>query len=531
MKRKFSSLILLSAFVVALFSVSCSGSKSQGGDYVNVIPQNSLMIVSFNVGEIASKSELFDSKILSSILLPQVQGMFEDAAYNKLKSVLEDLNESGIDVSAPGYFAACPDGVYDAITPMFVAKVSDEDKLRESIELLVETSQEFSEIENKGDFKYLYADGVSCGFNNTTFVIVENSHSSTDDEALVKLEKLLGQTAKESIATTGKFQALEDMNGDVKFLLDYDFFGYMDEEYKDVFYSAMPDVITEDDEIAVIVSLEFRTGEIVLEVAQYTDSKTLDDYYTANNYLVYNKGTFLANIPADAIAVVSMGVDGAKVAKEIKNNKVLGEMMRNDRQMKVMVDQAADFMPDLVGDITLAVTGVEEGRNGDYPMVVAMVELANTKTISSLLGALPMLLGNNLKMLSSRDFAISGAMMNYALGNAIYFGYTDNSIYISNDDRYAGDANYKTRSSVASSDFASDMKSSYFAATVDLQSIAESDIMSSRRMRDARDILENLDRVELTLDKTMKIRVLFRNDDVNSVAQIASICFQSMAAF
>lgn len=517
MKKNLNLLTLLLLFAGILTFASCS-KRSQ--DYTSVIPENSAMIFSFNVGEMTTKSDILNNPLITSLGFMQLQQILEEDLYQKIEATTKDLNELGLDLYAPIYFAFTCDenGECDALSTV-VIKVDNETKLQESIDLIIESTDPSITITESDGLKFIsLSSDVTCAYNSSAFVICCN-----DEVAISQQEYLTGLFAQEKLITDRKvFTKFFDKAGDFKVIITDEGLAEDDEEITKILYSALPEFNPETDELAIMAALGFYDGTVNLDIELLSDNQKIIETAQQNNCIQQIKGTFLSNIPSDAIATLNIGLNGTQIAEQLKDN--MDMLTPLGSTAKSVASQATRFLPDFTGDITVALLNVDF----NIPYFVAMVELSDTKAMASLINTLPYLLGDNIKKLSSQDFALNGALANYALGTAIYFGYTDNSIYVSNDERYRANPNYLPEVPLADSPIAAQITSDKLSLNLNTENLLNSDLGAQQYLGMYQPLISIFDNVEVTIPSLCELNVKFKlvDETENALRQIASTVVQ-----
>ena len=165
MKRKLI-IPVISMLCVLLFA-ACSGKKSESEAYLNVLPDNSLVIAKMEFGKFLDESEILGNTFIKSAAGMGISLVPEDMR-TLLQSIYDNPTASGININAPVYIAVTN------IDPVTVIVTMAMDNMDAFENLLLTLGQGEVEVKEQGGMKHIvtYDDEVACVYDSNKLILV-----------------------------------------------------------------------------------------------------------------------------------------------------------------------------------------------------------------------------------------------------------------------------------------------------------------------------------------------------------------------
>ena len=252
-KRMISRLSVL--VVLMVFMAACS----KKSEYTNVIPADASAVASIHLKSLADKSGLKDkeNEAAKQKMIEALKSGTTAATFQQLEKVLNNPKESGIDVDVPVYAFTATSFPYTAL----VAKVSDQDKLHTSLDIMVK-EQICQPIEAADGYSYTRMGQRDIfAFNETTVMLVQTGSTSQIENAQKMISELMKQTAEKSIANNAGFQKMQKQKGDINFFASL---AALPKEYTRQLNLGLTGIKIDPKDIMALGSLSFEKGKIAL---------------------------------------------------------------------------------------------------------------------------------------------------------------------------------------------------------------------------------------------------------------------------
>ena len=454
MKNKKVLLIVLAFIAIfgiaAVVAISLFSSKNE---HAYSIPKNAFMVVSFDAASIADKTGILDDKdfIQSKIEELGIQGNQEKL----IKTLLNNPLKSGINATKRIYGAIVIEDEY-TVYGMTTLAVNDKDDLKN----FIEDYAEGIELEESGDMLYWYDeyDDICLAFNDNRCLIVGGSVENLED--LTKA--LLIQKEEESVVANKSFNKLESENKDVHLLVccpeDLLNIAKQERELRTIFASLPEDLDFTD--LAILSTLNFEKGKVVLKTSYYTENEKLKELYENYNY---TKGEIddelLIYIPENNIFFTAYSLDGEKLMKTL------------DKELKKTMDLTSEEEAEAYNFVTTFINNISG-------TVILSVNNENSLSLISQID-------NANEIISSIDYAIDYfALPIEKISKTTYkiseeeviatFGTQDNILYFQIDRYQATKALKEYNNSIADSEYSDDITDNLAYCKVNINELLSS---------------------------------------------------------
>ena len=372
MKRLFSCFMLIAA-VVAMVATGCQNDKQS-----SPTKADAAITVYVDVNQIIEKSGITDLErsLIASQLTKEIRN-YNDAEF--IAAAIADFNNSGIDFNSP-IFATLDVTDEDTTELVIIAKVSDVEKLDRLAEIVLQYIPN-TNIETRGSTRYFvttYNMLPVIGYNESylALAMAENGNSRQLLDRVLKGYEVDAEVFNNLDA--GVAMDLNKVSGAVNIILDMaiqrvqmlaeiyagdDFEGNFDARITALNNAKSSlKTITErfEENASLVAGIEFKNGEAVLSV----EFDGIKQDGLANTRPVNN--SYIANLPADLLAVANINIDGKAVANIIEQYKEEIAASLNMGGVIPYVDIAIDAIKSLDGDTTLAVNNIEFHKEYDW---------------------------------------------------------------------------------------------------------------------------------------------------------------------
>ncbi len=452
----------LSVFVLLMIIVSaCSKTKTA---YTDVIPADATGVVSINLKALADKAGLDDkeNQAMKQKMMDALKSDMNAATYEQMEKILKDPSESGIDTKAPVYLFTSPSQSF-----ALVAKVSDESKLRKSLELAIkEFSQPISEADG---FSYALIQNTMMAFNETAVIAVGVRGKSQVESAKTTIATLMKQTSENSIAKNAGFKKMLERKGDFNFFVSMKAIPAM--YARQINLGLLQDVDLND--LMVLGDLNAEKGKIVGRFEYYTENEALKEQLKRQEKATSKlSGTFLKHFPASTLGFVSIGVNGEEFYKLLSEN----QMFRNQASLTEAAE-IKELLHAFKGDLSFGILNVGVTNNlyaltnpataFSYVVYAEIKDNNALKKVYENKQNLGLSRGEDIIQLSENNYLYKGRNMN------LFFGVKDKQLYLTNDETAYKSIFKAADPSIKGLDYVSDIKGKSFFSVASMDAILE----------------------------------------------------------
>lgn len=364
-KRMISRLSVLGVLIV--FMAACS----KKAEYIHVIPADASAVASVNLNTLADKAGLNDKENegMKQKMMEALKSGMNAAAFQQLEKIMKDPSQSGIDIKAPVFVFTSK----TFITPAMVAKVSNIDDLRASLDLMAKEGicQPIAE-EDGYSFTTLQKSSLLV-FNENAAVLTEAYGTSQMDVAKQTISTLLKQTEENSIMKNSGFKKMQNQKGDINFFASMDAVPKIYSQQISMGLSSQLDL----SEVMAVGNLNFEKGKIALQIETYSDNAETDALLKKQAQAVKKLNTtFLQNFPESTLAFLNIGVNGAAFYDLLLNNE---EFRRNVSLAKA--EEVKSLFASFDGDISIGLINV---TMNSAPTFAAYADAKNGNALKAL---------------------------------------------------------------------------------------------------------------------------------------------------
>lgn len=466
---------LFMILLVAVLCVACS----QTADYVNVIPKDAPVVAAVNLQALGEKASLKDYKGFIDMGLMQVQKS-DAQLYEQLKAVVEDPSSLGLALNEPLYFFMLADGKNAA----GVMKVTDGDKVKQLAQKFL--SQEGIEYSEEGDRMWIAA---------SVAIVVTNDLLLVGPDR-VMLEKLLAQTADDSFVSTGLWDDMAAMKGDIKLSVAQGKLVQADEMMQmpelEAFYQALGVDLKESKSV---MGIDFLPGKAVVFSKAYNSEEFGE---MQEKLLDKVDGDFLTKMPANPALWMTMNMDGKALAELAE--RIL-EAIPDAKQ--VDMEEIRPFIETINGEVAFALNGVQSGGQTMLPDLTVFARVKDNVWEEKL-----------------RSLGGNPAGLAYGMAG-------DDLFYLTTNKEVMANPGERLDASVADASWADKVDGSYCYMTVEAEPLKQllGMTLSRSEKRQAEAILNLFERAEAgntSLDEG-EITVYFKNKEENALKQLIQL--------
>lgn len=511
-KRMISRLSVLGVLIV--FMAACS----KKAEYIHVIPADASAVASVNLNTLADKAGLNDKENegMKQKMMEALKSGMNAAAFQQLEKIMKDPSQSGIDIKAPVFVFTSK----TFITPAMVAKVSNIDDLRASLDLMAKEGicQPIAE-EDGYSFTTLQKNSLLV-FNENAAVLTEAYGTSQMDVAKQTISTLLKQTEENSIMKNSGFKKMQNQKGDINFFASMDAVPKIYSQQISMGLSSQLDL----SEVMAVGNLNFEKGKIALQIETYSDNTETDALLKKQAQAVKKLNTtFLQNFPESTLAFLNIGVNGAAFYDLLLNNE---EFRRNVSLAKA--EEVKSLFASFDGDISIGLINV---TMNSAPTFAAYADAKNGNALKALYDKKKELkLGRNedIIQLGENEYVYKSNT------NNVFFGIRNKQMYATNDELLYKNISKPVDKSIKDAGYVSDMKGKNVFFVINMDAILDLPVVKmitgfgGEEYQTYYKLASQISDIEAFSDSEGKTEtaILLKNKDVNALKQIVDFAKQ-----
>ena len=511
-KRMISRLSVLGVLIV--FMAACS----KKAEYIHVIPADASAVASVNLNTLADKAGLNDKENegMKQKMMEALKSGMNAAAFQQLEKIMKDPSQSGIDIKAPVFVFTSK----TFITPAMVAKVSNIDDLRASLDLMAKEGicQPIAE-EDGYSFTTLQKKRLLV-FNENAAVLTEAYGTSQMDVAKQTISTLLKQTEENSIMKNSGFKKMQNQKGDINFFASMDAVPKIYSQQISMGLSSQLHL----SEVMAVGNLNFEKGKIALQIETYSDNAETDALLKKQAQAVKKLNTtFLQNFPESTLAFLNIGVNGAAFYDLLLNNE---EFRRNVSLAKA--EEVKSLFASFDGDISIGLINV---TMNSAPTFAAYADAKNGNALKALYDKKKELkLGRNedIIQLGENEYVYKSNT------NNVFFGIRNKQMYATNDELLYKNISKPVDKSIKDAGYVSDMKGKNVFFVINMDAILDLPVVKmitgfgGEEYQTYYKLASQISYIEAFSDSEGKTEtaILLKNKDVNALKQIVDFAKQ-----
>ena len=511
-KRMISRLSVLGVLIV--FMAACS----KKAEYIHVIPADASAVASVNLNTLADKACLNDKENegMKQKMMEALKSGMNAAAFQQLEKIMKDPSQSGIDIKAPVFVFTSK----TFSTPAMVAKVSNIDDLRASLDLMAKEGicQPIAE-EDGYSFTTLQKNSLLV-FNENAAVLTEAYGTSQMDVAKQTISTLLKQTEENSIMKNSGFKKMQNQKGDINFFASMDAVPKIYSQQISMGLSSQLDL----SEVMAVGNLNFEKGKIALQIETYSDNTETDALLKKQAQAVKKLNTtFLQNFPESTLAFLNIGVNGAAFYDLLLNNE---EFRRNVSLAKA--EEVKSLFASFDGDISIGLINV---TMNSAPTFAAYADAKNGNALKALYDKKKELkLGRNedIIQLGENEYVYKSNT------NNVFFGIRNKQMYATNDELLYKNISKPVDKSIKDAGYVSDMKGKNVFFVINMDAILDLPVVKmitgfgGEEYQTYYKLASQISYIEAFSDSEGKTEtaILLKNKDVNALKQIVDFAKQ-----
>lgn len=477
---------------------------SKKTDYKNMIPVDATAVVSLNLESLTNKSGLNDRETKLKLIDALKSGL-SAASLLQVEKIIKDPSESGISVKDPIYIFTSP----AFSSPVVVAKVDNEDKLRTTLGLMA-SEQMTSAITNVDGYSYSVMPGNSYWMFNESVIIMSTVRGSSQQDLM---SRLILQRNDNSIQQNSHFQKMEKNKGDIRFYASMD---ALPGQMRQMGMGTPGDVNPAD--IMAVGHINFENGKIEAHIERYSENENVQAMLDRQDKAMGKiNNNLLSEFPATTLAYFTVNING----EELYNMLVSNPYFRNNVSL-AEATQLRDLFHSLKGDISAGLINISMNT---LPTFVAFAETENGNSLSALYNA-----KNELGLRRGEDI-INLAPDEYVYRtrqNNIFFGFKNKKMYATNDELLYQDIARSPERSLKDARYSSNIRGKRQYMVVDIEAITQLPFvkmiigMGGRQVSSYYDLASRFSYLEVVGEGNNKtqVNVVFRDQNVNSLKQI-----------
>lgn len=419
-------LLILIAFSASMLMVVGCGEEETSPQATIPIEQT-YMAAMIDVEQIIEKSGLNPMRPLIADQLAKEINNEDAAAY--MRSVVMDLNKTGIDFNSPILCVVEPSNDDGGMYAYFIAKVANIKDLNFLVEIYDKSMG--GETYQKGDIHYIdmSSNGYICGYDSK-HIVIATMRPHTDSDEMVKC--LLDKPSYDLSLLENNDMALYVNLG--KMIEDIHKMPMLQEDTK-AMYIALDDICEED--ASALYAINFEAGKATMTI----DTKGIQNLDGRTNPYT---GKHLEMLPSNTLAVASSRIDGAFISKFVEQvmeyPAFADEFGANRNDINTAKNIITGALLSINGDMTIALTEIDgnvntsieydaywdEYRTSSYPQLsnieaIALIDVKDDYILDNIL----QFGGNYLENISDDNYYINFQGEEAYLGqqgDLFYFG-------------------------------------------------------------------------------------------------------------
>ena len=406
------------------------------------------------------------------------------------------------------------------ITPAMVAKVSNIDDLRASLDLMAKEGicQPIAE-EDGYSFTTLQKNSLLV-FNENAAVLTEAYGTSQMDVAKQTISTLLKQTEENSIMKNSGFKKMQNQKGDINFFASMDAVPKIYSQQISMGLSSQLDL----SEVMAVGNLNFEKGKIALQIETYSDNAETDALLKKHGQAVKKLiTTFLLNFPESTLAFLNIGVNGAAFYDLLLNNE---EFRRNVSLAKA--EEVKSLFASFDGDISIGLINV---TMNSAPTFAAYAAAKNGNALKALYDKKKELkLGRNedIIQLGENEYVYKSNT------NNVFFGIRNKQMYATNDELLYKNISKPVDKSIKDAGYVSEMKGKNVFFVINMDAILDLPVVKmitgfgGEEYQTYYKLASQISYIEAFSDSEGKTEtaILLKNKDVNALKQIVDFAKQ-----
>lgn len=355
--------LLLAAFALA----SCQ----KGSNAAQLIPTDALMVMRWDVKQTLLKSKATESNQLKEKLNAKIdeQQQLSASLKEKMKAIVEDPANSGVDFTQPFFFALSGDIQTNPIGT-FVGSLSDAGKLTD---LLNEAKEEGMELQEKDGIQYMQAGGDAIfAFNDDNFIFFGGKKGATIEDVIARFNN-----SDNALIESEEFKKMNEAKGFLQFMMRGEAMAKIMESAPKEATANLPEGFTFEG-MSALVDLNTEKGKAILDC----EIIATNDFW--KDYLKQSIGSY-EEIDGDAVEYLTKGgfallagINGENCAKMMEKYSKNFNGLLSEEQFALLLK----VMSSIDGDIAVSVTGMTEGN--PKPVIAAYLETKDNSLLTEL---------------------------------------------------------------------------------------------------------------------------------------------------
>ena len=355
--------LLLAAFALA----SCQKESKSA----QLIPTDALMVMRWDVKQTLLKSKATESNQLKEKLNAKIdeQQQLSASLKEKMKAIVEDPANSGVDFTQPFFFALSGDIQTNPIGT-FVGSLSDAGKLTD---LLNEAKEEGMELQEKDGIQYVKAGGDAYfAFNDDNFIFFGGKKGATIEDVIARFNN-----SDNALVESEEFKKMNEAKGFLQFMMRGEAMAKIMANAPKEATANLPEGFTFEG-MSALVDLNTEKGKAILDC----EIIATNDFW--KDYLKQSIGAY-EEIDGDAVEYLTKGgfallagINGENCAKMMEKYSKNFNGLLSEEQFALLLK----VMSSIDGDIAVSVTGMTEGN--PKPVIAAYLETKDNSLLTEL---------------------------------------------------------------------------------------------------------------------------------------------------
>jgi len=339
MGKRIRNLSFLAAFIAVMTMTSCKNTPK----YVSMIPDDAVVVMRYDVKQIAEKSGAEGNDQLKNRLREMLTDTeLSAAARDKMAKILDDPAEAGIDLRDP--FVAYVSAENNMDGGAVLGTVYDAGKLEELLNTISKEAGTEA-VKKEGDMWYYYGKDYILAFNDDV-LYAKNIGYVEEKRAVADMAAVLSGEREYAMKDNKFLTQMFDRDGIMQVLVMGDIYNKVPEMAAAA--KSMPEGLNMKD-AAYLLDLTIDKGEATVNGEILTASGEWDDFIEKGDKLLKPiSGDLLEYVSKNGLAFM-LNCDGTKILSFLKENGLMA------KAGKETTDMAEKMLSSIDGNIVIGV--------------------------------------------------------------------------------------------------------------------------------------------------------------------------------
>ncbi len=433
---------------LTILLVTISACSQQAGNYTQVIPADATTVIALDLNSMGNKAGLSDqeNQAFQEKMLEAMTNGLKPTSVEYVKKIMKSPSESGISSKDPMYVFLSP----AQEDPVIVAKVSDEKKLRSTLDVMTEEGIGDAVAEKDG-LNLMSLNDVLIVYDKTTAMIGRASRDFTEDDIVSYMKS----NSQNNVHKNRYFQKMQKKKGDILFFTSL---GKHSSRVTRQMGVNVPNIDLGD--LYFIGDFSFEKGKLLSHLEVDAENEEISKLLEHNAKAVGKiKGSFIGDFPVNPLLFFTINLNGEQFFNAMMENEDFKQAMEAEEGAMIR-----EFIKAFNGDVSF---GLLDVVMTDMPKFLAYADIKKDDALDVIYqnkDKFGLKRGSDIVQLSPNEYQFKSGKLSF------YFGVKDNRAYVTNDAAiYNGTSGKKT--SLQDARYASNIKGKNQYFVIDIEAI------------------------------------------------------------